>query len=261
MKQWQMIAASVPGAGHLRSGLLCQDAHQVAYLASGGVVAAVADGLGSATCAERGAQLAVDVAVTTLQDILSTVHPQDEAAWREALQQAFICARFALEVLAEIEARPLCDYATTLLIAVVTDEWLAVGQVGDGAVVAQWEQGEVITVSSPQRGEFANETWPLTHPDALAVVAYLCRHGCAHAVALFTDGLQNLCLATVDYTPYQPFFAPLFAQIGTPLNRREAEAALVGFLQSERLSKRAEDDKTLVLLGQADDQYGYLHES
>ena len=77
----------------------------------------------------------------------------------------------------------------------------------------------------------------------------------------FTDGLQNLCLATADYTPYQPFFAPLFAQIGTPLNRREAEAALVGFLQSERLSKRAEDDKTLVLLGQADDQYGYLHES
>lgn len=250
MKQWQMIAASVPGAGHVRTGLPCQDAYLVSHMAGGGVLAAVADGLGSAARAEEGAQLAVAVAISTLQEILSTAHPPDKAAWMEALQQTFICARFALEVLADANVRPLSDYATTLIVVAMTDKWLAVGQLGDGAVVAQIGQEDIETVSTPQRGEFANETWPLTHPEALTAVAYLCRSGGAHAVALFTDGLQNLCLSAEDYTPYQPFFAPLFAQICLPLDPVEAEVALGRFLQSERISKRSDDDKTLALLGQ-----------
>ena len=48
---WQMIAASVPGRSHLRRGVGCQDAYCVAELAKGGIVAAVADGLGSARLA------------------------------------------------------------------------------------------------------------------------------------------------------------------------------------------------------------------
>jgi hypothetical protein len=34
------------------------------------------------------------------------------------------------------------------------------------------------------------------------------------------------------------------------LDKAEAEPALLDFLQSERISKRADDDKTLVLAGQ-----------
>lgn len=250
MKQWQMIAASVPGAGHLRRGLPCQDAHRVEELAKGGMVAAVADGLGSAPCAERGAQVAVDVAVTTIQATLRSVQLKKAAAWRPVLQQAFAGARATLVALAAAEARPPADYATTLLVAAVTNQGVALGQVGDGAVVARLAHGAIVTLSKPQRGEFANETQPLTHVDALTTVTYICRSGQVQALALLTDGVQQLCLDTADYTPYAPFFAPLFAQICQPLNRREAEAALIAFLQSERLAKRSDDDKTLALLGQ-----------
>ncbi|MEZ4869215.1 MAG: PP2C family serine/threonine-protein phosphatase [Caldilineaceae bacterium] len=254
MKQWQMLAASIPGAGHLRYGLPCQDAHRVEPLA-GGVVAAVADGLGSAACAERGAQVAVNVAITHLQEALAADQPMDAAIWTQVLQQVFAGAREALVALAAADDRAVADYATTLIVIVVTDEWLALGQLGDGAVVVQGTEGTPVTLSQPQRGEYANETWPLTHPEALAAVYYLCRPEPVQAVALFTDGVQNLCLTAADYTPYQPFFTPLFTQLAAPLDRAEAEAALAAFLQSERISKRSDDDKTLVLLGQVNSVY------
>ncbi len=247
---WQMIAASVPGSSHLRRGMGCQDAHCVEELAKGGMVAAVADGLGSAPLAERGAQVAVDEVVTTLCAALNRRLPRQERAWLLLLQEAFAAARAALVAVAAAEQRPLADYATTLIVAVVTKQWLAVGQVGDGAVVGQLVDGTLVTLSKPQRGEFANETQPLTTPTALAKVNYLCRPGSVQALALFTDGVQSLCLAATDYAPYQPFFVGLFAQICQPINRRDAEAALITFLQSDRLGRRSDDDKTLALLGQ-----------
>ena len=247
---WQMIAASVPGWSHLRRGMGCQDAYRVEELAKGGMVAAVADGLGSAPLAERGAQVAVDAVVTTLCTALKRRLPKQERAWLLLLQAAFAAARAALVAVAAAEQRPLADYATTLIVVVVTKGWLAVGQVGDGAVVGQLVDGTLLTLSKPQRGEFANETQPLTSPAALAHVSYLCRPGPVSALALFTDGVQSLCLDAADYAPYQPFFAGLFAQICQPINRREAEAALITFLQSDRLGRRSDDDKTLALLGQ-----------
>ena len=78
------------------------------------------------------------------------------------------------------------------------------------------------------------------------------------ALAIFTDGLQNLCLEAGSYAPYHPFFAPLFTQICAPLDPTEAEAALVNFLQSERVTKRSDDDKTLVLLGRVDDTHSTM---
>lgn len=250
MQQWQMIAAAVPGASHLRRGIPCQDAYRVAELTRGGIIVAVADGLGSAASADRGAQLAVDMAVTTLCAAATANWPKRAATWRKLLAHAFAAAQQTLTITAAAERRPLADYATTLLVAVVTKQWLAVGQVGDGAIVAQLGTGAIVTVSKPQRGEFANETRPLTSPAALARAAYLCRPTPVSALALFTDGVQSLCLDAADGTPYAPFFVPLFAQICQPVNRLAAEAALVHFLQSERLGKRSDDDKTLAVVGQ-----------
>lgn len=249
MRRWQMIAASVPGASHLARGLPCQDTYRVEEVAKGGMIAALADGLGSARCAERGAQVAVDTAVITLRAALNTRLPKREKAWRRLLPQAFGAAHAALSDLAANNAAPLADYATTLLVAVVTRQWLAVGQIGDGAVVTQLEDVAVL-VGRPQRGEFANETQPLTAVNALATVSYCYLPRPTAALALLSDGLQQLCIGAIDYVPHQPFFAPLFAQIRRPVPRYEAEADLIRFLQSERVNQRSDDDKTLVLLGQ-----------
>ena len=51
---WQVLGASVPGAGHVRGGQDCQDAHRWRALPGGVLVVAVADGAGSAPRSELG---------------------------------------------------------------------------------------------------------------------------------------------------------------------------------------------------------------
>ena len=62
---WRMAAASVRGVGHVRNGQDCQDAHHWVETPSGILVAAVADGAGSAAVAEVGSALASRAAVDT----------------------------------------------------------------------------------------------------------------------------------------------------------------------------------------------------
>ncbi len=248
--KWQTLGASVIGSSHRRGQLPCQDAHEVRQLAQDVVILAVADGLGSAAWADQGAQTAVAAALTRLETTLADQYPTELECWAQLLPPAFAAARTALEGLPQAPATLLRDYATTLIVALVTPNGLSIGQLGDGAVVVQSADGQLQTLSRPQRGEFANETLPLTAPDALAAVCYTNWAEPIQALAAFTDGLQQLCLETGTYLPYAPFFQPLFGQLQAPLDRIEAEQALTDFLQSERISKRADDDKTLVLVGQ-----------
>lgn len=248
--KWQTLSASVIGSNHQRGQLPCQDAHGVRVLSDEAVIIAVADGLGSAAWAEQGAQMAVTTALATLESALADHASAQSASWTDIVPAAFGAAYTALEHQAQATNRPLRDYATTLIVAALTPAGISVGQVGDGGVVVQFADGQLRTLSSPQRGEFANETLPLTAPDALTAVCYTNWAAPVQALAVFTDGLQQLCLEATTYSPYAPFFQPLFCQLQTPLDNAEAEQALLDFLQSERISKRTDDDRTLVLVGQ-----------
>ncbi|MEZ4673060.1 MAG: PP2C family serine/threonine-protein phosphatase [Caldilineaceae bacterium] len=222
MKQWQMIAASVPGASHLRAGLPCQDAYRVAELTCGGMVVAVADGLGSARYADQGAQQAVAAVVERLGADIAALRPKRKRDWTKLLATGFATAQSAVKQIATAAGAPIAEYATTLIVVVIAGGWLTIGQIGDGAVVAQMADGKVRTLSKPQRGEFANETRPLTNAAALGSVRYLCRPQRPHALAIFSDGLQPVCLKRVTTYPINPF-APLFSQVGqtvSPLGRR-----------------------------------------
>ena len=68
---WRVAAASVVGTSHVKSGQPCQDAHEWRVLPSGFLIAAVADGAGSAALAEIGATLAARAAVQALAEALS----------------------------------------------------------------------------------------------------------------------------------------------------------------------------------------------
>ncbi len=245
---WQILSASVIGSSHLRNGLPCQDAHALRILPGGEILCAVADGLGSAPLAEQGAQLAVQVALDSLSDAMQSPLPAEESEREALIHKLFATTRSALEEKSNSDNRPLRDYATTLMVTIITQDWMAAAHLGDGAVVAQMAGEALFTLSAPQRGEYANETTPLTSPTALESVRYQAKRGELQAVALFTDGLQNLCLDAANSAPYEPFFAPLFAQLAAPLQQDEAGQALTAFLQSERICKRSDDDKTLVLM-------------
>jgi len=245
---WQVIGASVQGTSHIRAGIPCQDAHGYRILGSC-VIAAVADGLGSAARPDEGANLVVETAVDMLIQALVSSLPLDSDSWAKIMHDVFGGARQALEQAALGNNLPLRDYGTTLVVAVVTEDWLAVGHIGDGAVVALLADNTLEMISHPQRGEYANETVPLTAPDALTLARFSIRRAPVKAVALLTDGLQNLALNLATGMPFAPFFAPFFDAISQTLDAAEASRQLAEFLNSERVCARTDDDKTMVVIG------------
>lgn len=246
---WQAIGASTLGTRHRKTGTPCQDAHGYRVLPQA-LVAAVADGLGSAVQAQVGSALAVETALTGLAQALpnSAAHPIDAAGWETLLAKTFAAARQALVNQAEAQAHPLSDLATTLMVVVWTAEWLAVGQLGDGAVVVYGQDDTMTTAIPPQRGEFVNETFPLTQANALDWVKFCTRPEPLRAVAVLTDGLHQIAMTAATGEPYPPFFRPFFDALAEPIDAEAVSQTLDQFLASPRVCDNTDDDKTLVIL-------------
>jgi serine/threonine protein phosphatase PrpC len=171
--------------------------------------------------------------------------------------ETFQNARTALEQLGEEHDEPLRSFATTLTCLVATSERLIVGQLGDGAVVAVGEDGGLKTVTTLQRGEYANETNFLTQDQALDLIAFQMIDEQVQALAVMSDGLTRLALKRPDNEPHPPFFTPLFAFVGSSVSSDDPARAvdpLIQFLTSPRVCERTDDDKTLVLALRSDCQ-------
>jgi len=263
MSDWRVIGASVTGTSHLRAGRGCDDAHAYRTLEPDHLLIAVADGAGSALRSARGAATAAQVAIDAAGHMLSQqVEPSASDQWLSVLTYILTTAREALVLLTResvpvasdlpgsasksaAEMSSLRDFATTLLIAIVTAHWIAVAQIGDGAVVIQLPDGSTTSLTPSYRGEYINETCFLTDAEYLARADYtiLPRAG-TQGIALLTDGLQLVAMNFPENTPHQPFFTPLFKFAANPEAQPEE---LQRFLESERICARTDDDKTLVL--------------
>lgn len=249
---WTAIGAAVQGTSHQKQGLPCQDALQYAVLPDDVLLAAVADGAGSAGLSDVGARCAVDAALDWLCARLTADQPADPEAWLDLMAAAFRQARLAVLRLADEIDEPARDFAPTLTCVVSAPGCLLIGQIGDGAVVARRADGEMFTVTRSQRGEYANETNFLTQDDALEqvvidLVAQTSEDPPLTGLALMSDGLTRLALKRPDNDPHGPFFQPLFAFAETAGSSDGAQNQLAAFLASERVCQRTDDDKTLIL--------------
>ena len=246
LTNWQVVAASVMGTSHSKRSQPCQDAHCWRLLPNGVLVAAVADGAGSATLAEVGAKIAVETVVETICR-QSKMLPGDDAQWQVFLTAALQVARAAVEAEAatrEVQAR---DLACTLIAVVATPELIAVAQIGDGAAVAGDNQGCAIALTIPPCGEYINETIFLISPNALETAQFHVRREKMAHLAVFSDGLQMLALKIPEGTPHGPFFAPLFRFSAQVQDESDAQQQLESFLRSPRVCDRTDDDLTLLL--------------
>jgi hypothetical protein len=243
---WRVFGASVMGSAHHRASLPCQDAYACYALPDGAVLVA-ADGAGSAERADEGAQLAVAAAASALVAGLRQGWPYDDAGWADLFTAAFAEAR--AEVLAEAQAAGHSPraYASTLLCAAVGADLVAVAQLGDGVAAAALPDGDWFLAASPQKGEYANETYFLTQLDALERFTVTVYAEPVQALAVMTDGLLRLVLDLERNVPHLPFFQPLLAFGRDARDEAAACADLAAFLASDRVSARTDDDRTLVL--------------
>lgn len=246
---WRVIGASEQGTSHLQHNLPCQDAYAWQVI-DGYLMIAVADGLGSAAKAEQASKAIVEEVLHLFADKHAAFAEEDnsKADKETLLRELFSESRALLEQIATIEASPLKDYASTLLVAILHENGFVAGQIGDGAMVAKLANDDLLLVHTPQQGEFVNETIPITADNALASLSLVSYQGKINAFSIFSDGLQNLALDMNKQTPYEPFFSPLFNIVSdSTLDTDCTSEQLAGFLRSERICQRTDDDKTLVL--------------
>lgn len=250
---WRLAAAQKRGTSHETTGEVCQDAYGLAMLSAETLVIAVADGAGSAKYAEDGAELAVTRGISEICARLDEAEsgpdetPLDETTLKDILYGGMAAARGAVE--AEAAARQVSerDMAATLILMIAHPEFVAVAQVGDGATVIADETGKIAGLTLPPLEEYINEATFITSADALRTAQLVVWRGRVTRLAVFSDGLQLLCLKWPECLPHEAFFSPLFRFVGNVRDELQAGHELVSFLSSERIKELTDDDLTLVL--------------
>ncbi|HEY1245141.1 MAG TPA: PP2C family serine/threonine-protein phosphatase, partial [Hyphomicrobiaceae bacterium] len=212
------------------------------------LVASLADGAGSAERADAGARLATSVSVEVVVEALA----DGAAGVKDApalLRFAAEQARLAVAALAGHEEQDVADFASTLLVALLHAEGGAIGQIGDGAVVARNGSGVWQPILWPDHGEYVNTTRFLTDPDGLDHLRVEDIPGCVESICLFSDGLERLVLDLRARTAHAPFFDAVFRRFGDdpqPGHASRISRELTALLGSDAVNSRTDDDKSIL---------------
>ena len=213
----------VIGAKHVRDGRPCQDDLRIEQ--DGSTIAlAVADGHGSSVHAEIGARIAVQVASRALLDFATSLgagHSADLRAVHGFAQDPFrrqIVREWVRQVHehAGTDDVDLKDYGSTLLFALVTPDFLLLGQLGDGDLLVVASDG---TVSRPLPTDpvcFGEETSSLCLPEAstsLRVLAMPVPTG-ETLLLVSTDGYGKSYASDVNFERIGPDYLQMVREIG-----------------------------------------------
>jgi hypothetical protein len=254
---WRFAAASRTGTSHVREGLPCQDAYrcEVIPTSCGQVlIAVVSDGAGSASEGARGATYVCSDLTSQIQQNLPNLVPTRTGDW---LRHSVGRARDHLLAEADRLGLPPRQLAATLLCAVLTEQWSAFAQIGDGAIVTPEAGTDAWAwLFWPQRGEYANTTSFITDPSAMQMLQVDTLPSAQYEVAMFTDGLQHLVLHYDEQTVHSPFFERMMSPVRqSTANGEDLElsADLSRYLGSTTVTSRADDDLTLVMASRLSD--------
>ncbi len=158
---WKGFAISVPGFGHVRRDIPCQDASLAVISDRSALI--VCDGRGSAAHSHFGSQAAVKMfrsQIAILEPVISSIldnAESTEASWHNFCR---IMCRALVQVkldLAEERNLPEKEFDFTVAFAITGKKFIGCFQIGDGAIVLR-QNDSCITAFQPEKGEFANQT-------------------------------------------------------------------------------------------------------
>lgn len=166
----------VRGHGHLREGVPVQD--RTKYLSRGGVQAlCLADGAGSASHSDMGAQAVVNEGCSALVEQFHAFADSDDGAQVKVELLTRIVDRIA--AVADRHVLETDDLASTFIgLAASGDRFLG-AHIGDG-VIGYLKQGELRVISGPDNNEFANQT------------TFVTSEGAAKSMRLFRGSLEGV---------------------------------------------------------------------
>jgi hypothetical protein len=250
-RAWVWAAARATGTSHLTQGLPCQDSFACrVWQGSDGIpvlVAALADGAGSAARADMGSTLATTLFVDMVCEALEDRGSIDGFA--AMLRHAIGETRLALQLKAGRDGRAADDYASTFLAAILSPTGGVVGQIGDGAAVISDAESGWRPVHWPDHGEYANTTNFLTQADALDTLRVAAFEAPVKRLAMFSDGLERLVLDFRNRAAHAPFFDGIFRWLSRGVGSgycAQTSESLSALLASDRVNARTDDDKSIL---------------
>lgn len=250
--KWRVAHASVIGAAHLAQNTECQDRFICRRIETDEgeiLIAAIADGAGSTSSGQIGAELACRIFADEAEDFLKTrgaslrsLNHDFGKYWLEFFQQQIAAT-------AEKEQKPVRDYASTFVAAVVGANSAAFFQVGDGAIVYSLREKpeDYVFGIDPVETEYANVTDFLTDNDAFSALRFKQTDAPIEDLILFSDGIFAVAVDYKTNQPHAPFLRPMIAPLVSGQNVEGLSAKLENFLASAKINEKTDDDKTLIL--------------
>ncbi|WP_171899498.1 PP2C family serine/threonine-protein phosphatase [Candidatus Marithrix sp. Canyon 246] len=210
--QCLMMAASVRGATHKRHNIPNQDS--IRCYISDAVILAISDGHGSKKSfrSDQGSSFAVKIATETIKKFVKSIKSYNynlSFIKRLANEQLpkFIVQKWLAAVDADIRNNPFSEaelkilegkttiaYGATLLIVLVTEDFIIYWQLGDGNILTVWENNIIEQPILRDERLFANETTSLCIKDAwrdFSLTFQVITNKSPQLILLATDGYAN----------------------------------------------------------------------
>ena len=240
---------SLIGNSHCMEKGVCQDSNSIETLHNGWVVAAIADGLGSAKHSDIGARLAVE-------QILRFVKMNSPDSWHEEslislLRTAFHSALREIKDRAANDGNAIKDYDTTLTSVIYNGANVIFGHVGDGGIIVLNPYGDFSILTVAQKGEEFNEVMPLrSSPDNWL---FGVSNETIAALLMLTDGIYDIACPWLIAKQEQRIYVNYVRQfmdrnvlsVKTAADFENAKKEIEAFFTSD-LSRQITDDKTIL---------------
>lgn len=248
---WRVAHASVIGLAHINQQTECQDRLACRIIETKRekvLLAVVADGAGSTTDGQIGAEIACQFFIEEIADFLNS---PDAAVSSLNLEFGKFWVSYFQKKIAEIaekEGKTMRDFASTLIGAVVGADEAVFFQVGDGGAVfsVSGESKSYRFAIEPEDSEYVNVTNFLTDETAFESLRFCLIDERIEDVILFSDGIFAVAVDYQTNQPHEPFLMPMIAPLrngsGNDLNEK-----LEMFLASTKINEKTDDDKTIIL--------------
>ncbi len=250
-EKWRYAQASVIGQSHLNQNTICQDRLSTRIVESERegeiLIAVVADGAGSTTSGERGAEIACEFFVNQISDFLKNASVK---SLTEDFGRRWI-AFFQDQIvnLAREEKKEMREFATTLVGAVIGQTNAVFYQVGDGGAVFSTD-GKPASYRfsiAPVESEYVNTTEFLTDDAAIKSLRFVHIEEAIEDLILFSDGIFAVAVDYQTGEPHEPFLIPMIAPLRNGNAPNDLNEKLETFLASPKLNEKTDDDKTIIL--------------
>ena len=254
---WRIAHASAIGLAHLNQNTECQDrlaCREIESATEGAVlIAVVADGAGSTTDGQIGAEVACEVFAEEVADFLSMKDARVKSLNEDFGRRWISYFQQKIAERAQANKKELRDYASTFVGAVIGESCAVFYQIGDGGIVfsASGAPASYRFAIAPIESEYVNVTDFVTDETAAERLRFELVEEKIEDLILFSDGIYAVAVDYQKSAPHEPFLMPMIAPLRNGANGNGLNEKLENFLASPKINEKTDDDKTIILASRA----------